>query len=70
MGKQDGSSPAEIAATTGCSRQVIYPLWKIGKNKEKSIAVKKCGRPFGYGRTPWCRKKRYKTFSLITILTS
>jgi transposase len=52
--KENGSSPTEITAATGCSRQVIYPLWnkrKKSKNKEKSIGMKKCGRPFGYGRT-------------------
>jgi transposase len=52
--KENGSSPSEIVAATGCSRQVIYPLWnnwKKSKNKEKAVAVKKCGRPFGYGRT-------------------
>jgi hypothetical protein len=49
---ENGSSPSAIAAATGCSRQVIYPLWnnwKKSKNKEKAAAVKKCGRPFGYG---------------------
>jgi transposase len=52
--KENGGSPTEIVAATGCSRQVIYPLWnkwKKSRNKEKSIEVKKCGRPFGYGRT-------------------
>jgi transposase len=52
--KENGSGAAEIAAATGCSRQAIYPLWnkwKNSKNKGKIIAVKKCGRPLGYGRT-------------------
>jgi transposase len=52
--KENGSSPAEITAATGCSRQTIYPLWNKrtrSKNREKAVAVKKCGRPFGYGRT-------------------
>jgi transposase len=52
--KENGSSPTEIVAATGCSRQTIYPLWnkwKKSKNKERTIAVKTCGRPFGYGRT-------------------
>lgn len=55
--KERGSSPSEIVAATGCSRQAIYPLWNQwkkskSKNKEaKIIAVKKCGKPYGYGRT-------------------
>jgi transposase len=52
--KENGGSPSEIVAATGCSRQAIYPLWnnwKKSRNKEKTITVKKCGRPFGYGRT-------------------
>ena len=52
--KENGSTPSEITAATGCSRQAIYPLWnrwKKSKNKEKTIAVKRCGRPLGYGRT-------------------
>jgi transposase len=52
--KENGGSPTEIVAATGCSRQTIYPLWnkwKKSRNKEKAIAVKKCGRPLGYGRT-------------------
>jgi transposase len=52
--KENGHSPTEIVAATGCSRQAIYPLWKNwrrSKTKEKAIAVKKCGRPLGYGRT-------------------
>jgi transposase len=51
--KENGSNPTEIVAATGCSRQTIYPLWnkwKKSKNKAKTIAVKKCGRPLGYGR--------------------
>jgi transposase len=52
--KENGSSPTEIVAAAGCSRQAIYPLWNIwkkSKNKEKVIEVKKCGRPLEYGRT-------------------
>jgi transposase len=52
--KENGGSPSEIVAATGCSRQVIYQLWnnwKKSRNKGKIITVKKCGRPFGYGRT-------------------
>jgi transposase len=52
--KENGASPSEIVAATGCSRQTIYPLWnkwKKSKNKQRAITVKKCGRPFGYGRT-------------------
>ncbi|MDR1301201.1 MAG: winged helix-turn-helix domain-containing protein [Treponema sp.] len=52
--KENGCRPSEIVATTGCSRQAIYLLWndlKKTKNKEKTITVKKCGRPLGYGRT-------------------
>jgi transposase len=59
--KGNGSSPREIVAATGCSRQTIYSLWnkwEKSKNKEKVIAVKKCGRPFGYGRTLTKRQEK------------
>jgi transposase len=55
--KENGSSPSEITAATGCSRQSIYPLWntwKKSKSKykdQKILAVKKRGKPFGHGRT-------------------
>jgi hypothetical protein len=29
--KENGGSPTEIAAATGCSRQTIYPLWNKWK---------------------------------------
>jgi DNA invertase Pin-like site-specific DNA recombinase len=44
--KENGSSPSEITAATGCSRQSIYPLWntwKKSKSKykdQKILAVK------------------------------
>jgi transposase len=52
--KENGGSPSEIVAATGCSRQTIYSLWnkwRRSKYKEKAVEVKKCGRPLGYGRT-------------------
>ncbi|MDR1030436.1 MAG: transposase [Treponema sp.] len=66
--KENGCSPSEIVATTGCSRQAIYLLWndlKKTKNKEKTITVKKCGRPLGYGRT--LTKVREKELQKIFI---
>jgi DNA invertase Pin-like site-specific DNA recombinase len=35
--KENGSSPTEIAAATGCSRQTIYPLWNKWKKRGKYI---------------------------------
>ncbi|MDR2477741.1 MAG: helix-turn-helix domain-containing protein [Treponema sp.] len=38
--KENGSSPSEIAAATGCSRQAIYPLWKDWKkSKTKNLSL-------------------------------
>jgi transposase len=50
--KESSYSEQEIVATTGCSRQVIYPLWnKYKKNKDKVFHVQVRGNKLGNGRT-------------------
>jgi transposase len=55
--KENGSSPTEIVAATGCSRKTIYPLferWKKSKSKDKEktvITAGQRGRKIGTGRT-------------------
>jgi hypothetical protein len=71
--KENGSSPPEIVAATGCSRQTIYPLWnkwRKSKNKEKTIEVKNAADHSDMDAPlREYRKKNYKEFSLINILT-
>jgi transposase len=50
--KESKYSEREIVAATGCSRQVIYPLWnKYKKNKDKVFHVQVRGNKLGNGRT-------------------
>ncbi|MHB9294182.1 hypothetical protein Holit_03309 [Hollandina sp. SP2] len=52
--KENGNSPPELGAPTGCSHQALYPSWnnwKKSSNKETSIEVQRYGRAYGYGRT-------------------
>jgi len=50
--KEGGYSEQEIVAATGCSRQVIYPLWeKYKRDKDMVFHVLARGNKFGNGRT-------------------
>jgi transposase len=50
--KESGYSEQEIVAATGCSRQVIYPLWnKYKRDKGKVFQVQVRGNKIGNGRT-------------------
>jgi transposase len=50
--KERGYSEREIVAATGCSRQVIYPLWERYKQeKDKVFKVQVRGNKYGNGRT-------------------
>jgi transposase len=64
--KESGYSEQEIVAATGCSRQVIYPLWaKYKRDKDRVFQVLVRGNKFGNGRTLTIKQEN-KIKKLIT----